>query len=99
MCSLAEAESEYKFEHRDLHWGNILISKTTRKTRKFKVGGKFISVPMNGVSATIIDFTLSRMSLKSGQIIYYAIGSDPDMFIGIGDYQFEIYRMMKRELE
>ena len=52
----------------------------------------FISV--KGTTATVIDFTLSR--LRAPQcIVFNDLGQDPSLFESQGDYQFEIYRMMK----
>lgn len=46
--------------------------------------------------ASIIDFTLSRISY-GGKEIYNNLSSDPELFSSYGDYQFEIYRLMKEE--
>ena len=37
--SLAVAEEEHQFEHRDLHWGNVLIRETTHKFVEYSVNG------------------------------------------------------------
>lgn len=63
--TLAIAEEEIEFEHRDLHWGNILIKgTTTKKPVIYKFRGKTIQLNYQGVTVRIIDFTLSRI-LKS----------------------------------
>lgn len=92
--SLAVAESEYKFEHRDMHWGNVLITQTNETLLGYKVKDNEHILHTNGVFASIIDFSLSRMS-KDGFIIYDDLGKYKDLFEGEGDYQFDIYRMMK----
>ncbi|XP_014249262.1 uncharacterized protein LOC106666517 isoform X2 [Cimex lectularius] len=96
--SLAVAEACCEFEHRDLHWGNILISGTIEREMKYLIGNKEFKVTTNGVKATIIDFTLSRVLYKEDIPIYCDIGKDPEMFIATGDYQFDIYRHMKKDL-
>ena len=94
--SLAAAELEYEFEHRDLHIGNVLVMTTRETEMKYLVDGAAYVVPTNGVSASIIDFSLSRLS-KDGFVIHQDLAHDEDLFNGTGDYQFEIYRKMKEE--
>lgn len=47
--TLAVAEQVLEFEHRDLHWGNVLVSETTEKNVTFKLCGKEYTVPTQGV--------------------------------------------------
>ncbi|KAJ8025700.1 Serine/threonine-protein kinase haspin [Holothuria leucospilota] len=94
--SLASAERQYSFEHRDLHWGNILIRKTNRAKSTFMIEGELFEIPSHGVEASIIDFTLSRLQ-KDGCTVFCDVSDDATLFIGKGDYQFDIYRKMKRE--
>lgn len=35
-----------------------------------------------GVEVVLIDFTLSRMSPERGQVVYYDLSQDPDIFKG-----------------
>lgn len=94
--SLAISESEYQFEHRDLHWGNVLIVPTADKVLTFTLNGKPISIPSNGVKATIIDYTLSRLVFNKC-CLYQDLATDPELFEANGDYQFDIYRLMKTQ--
>lgn len=98
-CALAVAESEYRFEHRDLHWGNVLIANLDGDTNtpvNFCIDGRNIQVESAGIKATIIDFTLSRMEYD-GVVIFNDLSQDPDLFTAEGDYQFEIYRKMQQK--
>lgn len=45
----------------------------------------------------IIDFTLSRMSYQ-GCCIFNDLALDPALFTAVGEYQFEIYRLMKAKV-
>lgn len=92
--SLAVAESEFQFEHRDLHWGNILVVPTAEKTFKFILNGKPIEIRTHGVKATIIDYTLSRLVYKEC-CLYQNLADDPELFEATGDYQYLIYRLMR----
>ncbi|XP_043502395.1 uncharacterized protein PF11_0213 [Polistes fuscatus] len=92
--ALAVAERSLKFEHRDLHWGNMLISRTDEQYIYYKLDNKDILVPSNGIKVCIIDFTLSRMSYQ-GCCIFNDLALDPTLFTAQGEYQFEIYRLMK----
>lgn len=94
---MAVAEKRFEFEHRDLHWGNILLSATDEKTVTFKLDGEAITIQTHGVKATIIDFTLSRM-VVNGYPHYNDLSTDDGLFAATGDYQFDIYRFMKTQL-
>lgn len=61
---LAVAENALEFEHRDLHWGNVLICKTGDQFVESTLQGEKKLVPSQGVRVSLIDFTLSR--LKKG---------------------------------
>ena len=61
-CSLAIAESALQFEHRDLHWGNVLVKQTKDETVQYSLAGEGFELDSNGVKVSIIDFTLSRLS-------------------------------------
>ncbi|XP_075734998.1 uncharacterized protein LOC119184061 isoform X2 [Rhipicephalus microplus] len=60
-CSLAVAELELEFEHRDLHCDNVLVKRTEQDCIKFVLNGRELLVRTAGVKASIIDYTLSRM--------------------------------------
>lgn len=96
--TLAVAEKNFQFEHRDLHWGNVLIDKTSAKFVEYCVDGKVIKVPTHGVKATIIDYTLSRM-VYDGAVLYNNLANDEELFNADGDYQFDIYRLMRDRVE
>ncbi|KAL3319884.1 Serine/threonine-protein kinase haspin [Cichlidogyrus casuarinus] len=109
-AGLAVAEDQLSFEHRDLHWGNILVLDSLRETsspscayclesnrfENFKLGGHDINIESHGVKPIIIDFTLSRITYKGEYPIFLDLGKDPELFECEGDYQFDIYRLMRR---
>ena len=96
--SLAAAESEFEFEHRDLHWGNVLVKNTDAESMDYVVTGCPYEVPSGKVEVSIIDFTLSRIS-KDGYTVYDDLSKYSDLFTGdaLVDYQFEVYRLMEKE--
>lgn len=95
--AIAIAEIELQFEHRDLHWGNILISRVPLHEKIiFKLGGKEVKIGSYGIKATIIDYTMSRLT-TNGLDIYTDLAQDCGIFNGSGDYQFEIYQLMKNK--
>ncbi|XP_076253091.1 haspin [Rhynchophorus ferrugineus] len=96
-CAIAVAEAELLFEHRDLHWGNILLTRVPEQEEIiFILNGQEIRVKSCGVKATIIDFTFSRITVNQLNICN-DLGKDRDIFNGSGDYQFEIYRLMQKK--
>ncbi|XP_067940981.1 uncharacterized protein [Watersipora subatra] len=96
--SLAVAEDACEFEHRDLHWGNVLIAQdsTPSITYKFHSTGQQFAykVDTSGIRVNIIDFTLSRLR-KDNETIHFDLADDETLFQGVGDYQFDVYRQMK----
>jgi len=98
--SLAVAEEELQFEHRDLHWGNVLVKETDEKYVQFTLGGDVFQVETGGVKTSIIDFSLSRLSMDK-VTIFNNLSEDPSLFTAKGkdhaggDYQFDIYRKMR----
>ncbi|CAL5084291.1 unnamed protein product [Urochloa decumbens] len=98
-ASLAVAESACEFEHRDLHWGNILLaqdeSPDTNHTASFVLQGMRMHAVTFGLKVSIIDFTLSRMNTGTA-ILFLDLSADPALFQGKkGDKQAETYRRMK----
>ncbi|KAF3920913.1 hypothetical protein ABW21_db0209116 [Orbilia brochopaga] len=102
LAALANGERERRFEHRDLHGGNLLVRDLLREqgmeapvedancARNVEVGG------FEGVMVTVIDYTLSRADLPGDGVEFLDIPGDT--FGASGLYQFEIYRMMREEL-
>ncbi|XP_059127131.1 serine/threonine-protein kinase haspin isoform X2 [Peromyscus eremicus] len=95
-ASLAVAEASLRFEHRDLHWGNVLLKKTNLKELHYTLNGKTSTIPTHGLQVNIIDYTLSRLE-RDGIVVFCDISAEEELFTGEGDYQFEIYRLMRKE--
>lgn len=66
--TLAVAEECLEFEHRDLHWGNLLLEKLPARcpSLSFTLRGEAFEVQSHGLRARLIDFTLSRMRHLDG---------------------------------
>ncbi|XP_051146488.1 serine/threonine-protein kinase haspin homolog [Andrographis paniculata] len=93
--ALAVAEAAYEFEHRDLHWGNILLSRKGSASLPFILEGKTLQIKSFGLVVSIIDFTLSRMNTGE-DILFLDLSSDPELFEGPkGDKQADTYRKMR----
>ncbi|TPX67123.1 hypothetical protein SpCBS45565_g04050 [Spizellomyces sp. 'palustris'] len=103
LClSVANAEIQEMFEHRDLHWGNVLL--TTARPEKFLIDleGDRIGFSNEGVKICIIDYTWGRIGAYP-ELVYLPL-DDPELFDGKGkgqrggDLQFDIYRWMRDEV-
>ncbi|KAF9464881.1 hypothetical protein BDZ94DRAFT_1296901 [Collybia nuda] len=107
--ALAHAEQLVSFEHRDLHWGQILVKnlhvpaavplKTLNQNQNSKPRSSRLHMDsrMHGVQATLIDLGLSRMDAgdgDGGEQVHWTPFED-EVFMGEGDYQFDVYRIMK----
>ena len=99
--ALAAAEKKLFFEHRDLHWGNILVRECEENEIEFDIGGQSFSVATERIRATIIDFSLSRLQTENGgERVFFDLESDPELFVAEGDdIQFGVYKEMRRETE
>ncbi|PWN25174.1 hypothetical protein BDZ90DRAFT_234376 [Jaminaea rosea] len=102
VSALAWAEETHHFEHRDLHWGNVLVRHAARVQTASSSSGllweSLIDPQASGIEATIIDFTLSRLAPSCGKHVhFYDLSSDPSLFEGDAevDEQFEVYRSMR----
>ncbi|XP_072141945.1 uncharacterized protein [Dermacentor andersoni] len=93
-CSLAVAEPELEFEHRDLHCDNVLVKPTEEEFAEFVLHGRKIRVRTAGVKASVIDYTLSRTRI-GGQVYFTDLSKDSAIFQGTGSFQYDIYRIMK----
>lgn len=96
--TLAVAEQKFEFEHRDLHWGNVVITPTEEEFIKFVLKGKSYEIKSEGVRATIIDYSLSRMTYE-GAVLYNDLENDPKLFGGTPDFLYAIYRFMRKIVE
>lgn len=101
---MGQAEEAFEFEHRDLHWGNVLVSLTLNPKVTFTLGGREIEVPTEGIECVLIDFSYPRISIapangQNAQVIYADLNDDPELFAGDADCdsQFKVYRSMKCE--
>ncbi|XP_044525415.1 serine/threonine-protein kinase haspin [Gracilinanus agilis] len=94
-AALAVAEAALHFEHRDLHWGNVLVKRTGAKELGYTLNGQAATIATHGIHVNIIDYTLSRLE-KDGLVVFCDISQEQELFQGEGDYQFDIYRLMKK---
>ncbi|KXN86127.1 hypothetical protein AN958_10494 [Leucoagaricus sp. SymC.cos] len=114
--ALAHAEKLVSFEHRDLHWGQVLVkdlkqsdkppplrslthtlNQSRNRTLSVRTERMFMDDLDHGVQATIIDLGLSRMDAgdgSEGENVHWT-SLDEEVFMGEGDYQFDVYRLMK----
>ncbi|KAF5840645.1 hypothetical protein DUNSADRAFT_16018 [Dunaliella salina] len=95
--TLAIAEEAVEFEHRDLHWGNVLVRPADSVSLGVRLRGVDIEVQTHGMAASIIDFTASRLRTLTGALAYCDLSCDPELFEGTkGVIQFDTYRWMRR---
>lgn len=67
--ALAVAESCLEFEHRDLHWGNILVDTVPDNSRQvYCLRGQDWNLQGAGIKICLIDFTLSRLTGAHGTV-------------------------------
>jgi hypothetical protein len=78
---LAIAEECLCFEHRDLHWGNVLLRPLPHaQPLPFTYRDRTIYVANAGVQACLIDFTLSRASFPAAGTRHADLEQDDWLF-------------------
>ncbi|KAL3187862.1 hypothetical protein MRX96_000483 [Rhipicephalus microplus] len=88
-CSLAVAELELEFEHRDLHGDNVLVARTKDDYVEFMLNGRKILVRTAGVNASIIDYTMARIR-KGANVVCSAVPSDTVLAKDTGSSQNDV---------
>ncbi|KAI0307035.1 hypothetical protein B0F90DRAFT_1684585 [Multifurca ochricompacta] len=102
--ALATAENLVSFEHRDLHWGQILVKEVASKAPSCQgTPATDIWLPMDhqahGVKATVIDLGLARMEAHIGNgstEVRWTPWIKRHLKEKVRDYQFDIYRLMRK---
>lgn len=82
---LARAETHAKFEHRDLHFGNICIKDIQNQQDEenvelvsYKESTPF-KLDNTGLQVTIIDYTLARAEVMENQVLFTDLSIDKDL--------------------
>ena len=60
--TLAVGERAVQFEHRDLHWGNVLISNTNEKNIKFILDGDTLTTSSKGIEVNCLSGNFCLLS-------------------------------------
>ncbi|KAH7968644.1 hypothetical protein HPB52_010500 [Rhipicephalus sanguineus] len=68
-CSLAVAERELQFEHRNLHEGNIMVLPSSFKNQHFLINGRTCCVRGSGLKITLFDDNFSRITYDNEVIM------------------------------
>ena len=91
--ALANGEEAQEFEHRDLHFSNICIQR-----KPIQNDNGYLLIPSDtNIEVTLIDYTLSRATLSNGVVVCNRM-TDPEIFSGDDDLQFDVYRWMRDEM-
>ena len=69
IFSLACAEQQFNFEHRDLHISNILIKRTKKPEVEFIINNQVYKLSTYGYRCFIVDMTFSRLTINN-QVFY-----------------------------
>nr|CAH8821129.1 unnamed protein product [Trichobilharzia regenti] len=91
-CSHLEGVDEESDKENKEHF--IIEKVNNYEYVEFRLNNQMIRVPKCGITAYLIDFTLSRLE-QDGGFVYVDLSSDTTLFQSKGDYQFDIYRRMK----
>ncbi|KAF4622651.1 hypothetical protein G7Y89_g14377 [Cudoniella acicularis] len=98
IAALGKGEIDCEFEHRDLHENNICIDRPlmprARENPELPIRFGF-----SGLEITLIDYGLSRASLKCGDVVYLDLEEDLSIFqASDGNPQFNAYKKMRTHL-
>lgn len=68
-CTLAVAERELEFEHRNLNEENIMLIPSSSKNQHFIIDGRTCCVKGSGIKVTLLDDNFSRISCNNQVIL------------------------------
>ncbi|WIA16133.1 hypothetical protein OEZ85_012851 [Tetradesmus obliquus] len=98
--ALAVAEDSLAFEHRDLHWGNVMLRPAAAAANSHvtaRLRGSTLRAATCGAEVTLIDFTASRLQTPGGDMAFCNLEAEEGLFDGPkGKSQFETYRRMRK---
>lgn len=100
--ALAHGEQYARFEHRDLHPGNICIKHKDKESQKVTKDTQLIQQYTN-IEITIIDYTLSRANLTEDKVLAHSM-QDKAIFAqksknSNDQKQYDMYRWMRDTFE
>ncbi|KAG5519925.1 hypothetical protein PMAC_000202 [Pneumocystis sp. 'macacae'] len=80
---LSEGEKKYEFEHRDLHWGNILVNEISDSSEDALSQLSLYNTSFQQPCIIIIDYTLSRLKCSDhiGELTWNNL-EDQEIFEG-----------------
>lgn len=101
--ALARGEKVARFEHRDLHPGNICIKAPSPSNRLPANADDHETKRYTNLKITLIDYTVSRAILEDGEVISVAL-RDRTMFTQTSDNetdnrQYQMYERMRALVE
>ncbi|TIA50567.1 hypothetical protein D6C79_02978 [Aureobasidium pullulans] len=108
VLALGKGEEAARFEHRDLHMGNICVSGLNNaahcREADYVPASSNRKLDFTGIETTLIDYTISRAEMgvpvsAEGEedVAYLDLERDLALFEGDAEeeYQYEIYRYMR----
>ncbi|CAK7270475.1 hypothetical protein SEPCBS119000_004110 [Sporothrix epigloea] len=100
--ALARAEDQIKFEHRDLHEGNLCVRKVAEPRVKVENDDSPVVFGFSGLDITILDYGLSRAEDldDDGQVEVIASDLEKDLCLFTSTHadQCKVYRQMRSHL-
>jgi serine/threonine-protein kinase haspin len=105
VLALGKGEEAARFEHRDLHMGNICVSGLNNaahcREADYVPTSSSKKLDFTGIETTLIDYTISRAEMGISEdeedVAYLDLERDLALFEGDAEeeYQYEIYRYMR----
>jgi serine/threonine-protein kinase haspin len=105
VLALGKGEEAARFEHRDLHMGNICVSGLNNaahcREADYVPTTSNKKLDFTGIETTLIDYTISRAEMgvleEEEDVAYLDLERDLALFEGDAEeeYQYEIYRYMR----
>jgi serine/threonine-protein kinase haspin len=91
--ALARAEDLVRFEHRDLHEGNLCVRRVGKP--RMRAGSETCRFGYSGLDITILDYGLSRAEDEDEAPVAYDLEKDLSIFTSTHAPQCRVYRQMR----